>query len=249
MNASRFLAMCPTCPSPEGLETLDSKSEKDWWEGVEYAEKLIEELLTDIVPVPESKNEDASRGLIYNYFDFWEAIFKRYKELKPEHGKDGFQVLVKSESREAIPEVKCSDEALRKRIAPLEVSSKLTSRRKRSHFAKCNDENDVLLSSYCEKIRTIVVNCILPDGTIDHFTIACEADEICVDYDDQFGSAQALCIENPYIRTWTGIENKLSCSSDVAYVKAGDVHTGVNTYYDNGDTANVYELQTFRSSS
>uniref|UniRef100_U9SM62 Uncharacterized protein n=1 Tax=Rhizophagus irregularis (strain DAOM 181602 / DAOM 197198 / MUCL 43194) TaxID=747089 RepID=U9SM62_RHIID len=133
--------------------------------------------------------------------------------------------------------------------APLEVSSKLTSRRKRSHFAKCNDENDVLLSSYCEKIRTIVVNCILPDGTIDHFTIACEADEICVDYDDQFGSAQALCIENPYIRTWTGIENKLSCSSDVAYVKAGDVHTGVNTYYDNGDTANVYELQTFRSSS
>ncbi|PKY49658.1 hypothetical protein RhiirA4_405701 [Rhizophagus irregularis] len=64
----------------------------------------------------ESKNEDASRGLIYNYFDFWEAIFKRYKELKPEHGKDGFQVLVKSESREAIPEAKCSDEALQKRM-------------------------------------------------------------------------------------------------------------------------------------
>lgn len=63
----------------------------------------------------ESKNEDASRSLIYNYFDFWEAIFKQYKELKPEHGKDGFQVLVKSESREAIPEAKCSDEALRKR--------------------------------------------------------------------------------------------------------------------------------------
>ncbi|CAB4385991.1 unnamed protein product [Rhizophagus irregularis] len=36
----------------------------------------------------ESKNEDASRSLIYNYFDFWEAIFKQYKELKPEHGKE-----------------------------------------------------------------------------------------------------------------------------------------------------------------
>src|SRR5688572_7695697 len=77
--------------------------------------------------------------------------------------------------------------------APLEVSSKskLTSRRaqfkkygppnqplsrrgplnKRDHFAQCNDENEVLLFSYCDKMRTMVVNCILPDGTIDHFTI------------------------------------------------------------------------------
>jgi hypothetical protein len=50
-----------------------------------------------------------------------------------------------------------------------------------------------------------------------------------------------------HIRTWTSIENKLSCSSDVAYAKAEDVHTGVTTYYDIGDTANVYELQTFLS--
>ena len=73
--------------------------------------KLIEELLTDVVPelLPEitvhasatsnflqlsnridnaeTKNEDASRGLIYSYFDFGEAVFKRYKELKPEYGK------------------------------------------------------------------------------------------------------------------------------------------------------------------
>jgi hypothetical protein len=113
--------------------------------------KLIEELLTD-VPVPtagenleeangnetsnflqlydkidsaESKNEDASRGLIFSYFDFGEAVFKRYKELKLEHGKDGSQALVKSEVREAIPEAKCSDEALRKRMERSEKVYKL----------------------------------------------------------------------------------------------------------------------------
>ncbi|RGB43546.1 hypothetical protein C1646_802017 [Rhizophagus diaphanus] len=102
---------------------------------------LIKELLTD-VPVPTSeenleeaseneasiflqlsnridnaktKNEDASRGLIHSYFDFGEAIFKRYKELKPEHGKDGSKAIVKKEVRKAIPETKYSDEALRKR--------------------------------------------------------------------------------------------------------------------------------------
>ena len=114
--------------------------------------KLIEELLTDVVPdvagenleeeasenetsnflqlydkidSAESKNEDASRGLIFSYFDFGEAVFKRYKELKLEHGKDGSQALVKSEVREAIPEAKCSDEALRKRMERSEKVYKL----------------------------------------------------------------------------------------------------------------------------
>ncbi|RIA96790.1 hypothetical protein C1645_802164 [Glomus cerebriforme] len=103
--------------------------------------ELIEELLTD-VPVPiagenleeasenstsiflqlseridhaETKNEQASRGLIFSYFDFGEAVFKRYKELKPKYGKDGSEALVKKEVSEAIPKTKCSDEALRKR--------------------------------------------------------------------------------------------------------------------------------------
>jgi hypothetical protein len=113
--------------------------------------KLIEELLTDVVdPGPEnleeeasenetsnflqlydkidsaeSKNEDASQGLIYSYFDLGEAVFKRYKELKLEHGKDGSQALVKSEVRKAIPEAKCSDEALRKRMERSEKVYKL----------------------------------------------------------------------------------------------------------------------------
>jgi len=105
--------------------------------------KLIEELLTDVVPdvagenleeeasenetsnflqlydmidSAESKNEDASQGLIYSYFDFGEAVFKRYKKLKLDHGKDRSQALVKSEVKKAIPEAKCSDEALRKRM-------------------------------------------------------------------------------------------------------------------------------------
>jgi len=71
--------------------------------------------LYDKIDSAESKNEDASQGLIYSYFDFGEAVFKRYKELKLKHGKDGSQALVKSEVREAISEAKCSDEALRKR--------------------------------------------------------------------------------------------------------------------------------------
>ncbi|CAG8833653.1 1045_t:CDS:2, partial [Gigaspora margarita] len=45
--------------------------------------------------------------------------------LKPEHGKDGSQALVKSEVREAIPEAKCSDEALRKRMERSEKVYKL----------------------------------------------------------------------------------------------------------------------------
>jgi hypothetical protein len=36
--------------------------------------------------------------------------------LRSLYGKDGSQALVKSEVREAIPEAKCSDEALRKRM-------------------------------------------------------------------------------------------------------------------------------------
>jgi len=81
--------------------------------------------LYDKIDSAESKNEDASRGLIFSYFDFGEAVFKRYKELKLEHGKDGSQALVKSEVREAISEAKCSDEALRKRMERSEKMYKL----------------------------------------------------------------------------------------------------------------------------
>ncbi|RGB41826.1 hypothetical protein C1646_662686 [Rhizophagus diaphanus] len=67
-----------------------------------------------------------------------EAIFKRYKELKPEHGKDGFQVLVKSEAREAIPEAKCSDEALRKRMESSEKGYKLFNSINKEKIARIN---------------------------------------------------------------------------------------------------------------
>lgn len=146
--------------------------------------------------------------------------------------------------------------------APLEVSSKLTSHHAQLEKYKPPNQSlsrcisfilpNVMMKMthfflYCDKIRIIVVNCMLPDGTIDHFIIACELDEICVNYDDKYGSAQVLCIKNPYVRTWASVENKLSCSSDLAYIKAEDVHTGVTTYYDNRDIANMYELQTFLS--
>ena len=68
--------------------------------------------LSDKIDNAETKNEDASRGLIYSYFDFGEAVFKQYKELKLVHGKDGARALVNSEVREEIPETKCSNDAL-----------------------------------------------------------------------------------------------------------------------------------------
>ena len=71
--------------------------------------------LSERIDHAETKNEQASRGLIFSYFNFGEAVFKRYKELKPEFGKDGSEAIVKKEVRVAIPETKCSDEALRKK--------------------------------------------------------------------------------------------------------------------------------------
>ncbi|CAG8815092.1 26877_t:CDS:2 [Gigaspora margarita] len=132
-------------------KSSSKKVRKTGWKKVSsMLKKLIKELLAD-TPVPtigenlekanesatsiflqlfdkidnaETKNEDASQGLIFSYFDFGETVFKRYKELKPEHGKDGSQALVKSEVRKAIPEAKCSDEALRKRMEKSEKDEK-----------------------------------------------------------------------------------------------------------------------------
>ncbi|CAG8849145.1 27094_t:CDS:2, partial [Gigaspora margarita] len=106
--------------------------------------KFIKELLSDVEPIPgrsleetnnialntrgiflqlsnkidstESKNKDASHALISSYFDFGEALFNQYKELKLTYGKERARVLVKSEVRKEIPETKLSDDALRKRM-------------------------------------------------------------------------------------------------------------------------------------
>ncbi|RGB23710.1 hypothetical protein C1646_748092 [Rhizophagus diaphanus] len=77
--------------------------------------QLIEELLTDIPVVggiseesnrhAETKNEDASRDLISSYFDFGEALYNRYKELKPTYGKEGARALVKNDTDYVIAEV------------------------------------------------------------------------------------------------------------------------------------------------
>ena len=72
--------------------------------------------LSDKIDSAESKNEDASHGLISSYFDFGEALFNRYKELKPTYGKERAQALVKDEVRKEIPETKLSDDALQKRM-------------------------------------------------------------------------------------------------------------------------------------
>jgi hypothetical protein len=72
--------------------------------------------LSDKIDSAESKNEDASHGLISSYFDFGEALFNRYKELKPTYGKEGAKALVKSEIRKEIPDAKLSDDALKKRM-------------------------------------------------------------------------------------------------------------------------------------
>ncbi|RGB43009.1 hypothetical protein C1646_809567 [Rhizophagus diaphanus] len=100
-------------PGPENLEEEASENETS---------NFLQ--LYDKIDSAESKNEDASQGLIYSYFDLGESVFKRYKELKLEHGKDGSQALVKSKVRKAIPEAKCSDEALRKRMERSEKAKK-----------------------------------------------------------------------------------------------------------------------------
>jgi hypothetical protein len=99
---------------PSGDRSLEETSES--------ASNFLQ--LSERIDHAETKNEEASRGLIFSYFNFGEAVFKRYKELKPTFGKDRSEVIVKKEVRVAIPETKCSDEALRKRT---ERSEKITS--------------------------------------------------------------------------------------------------------------------------
>ncbi|GBC37090.2 uncharacterized protein OCT59_003230 [Rhizophagus irregularis] len=72
------------------------------------------------------------RNVINWYFDFWKALYLRYKELKSSYGKDRAKVLIKKEVKKQIPETKFSDKALQKRrrrlrkfISFLIVSAKL----------------------------------------------------------------------------------------------------------------------------
>ncbi|CAG8656036.1 2380_t:CDS:1, partial [Scutellospora calospora] len=81
--------------------------------------------LSERIDHAKTKNKEASQGLIFSYFNFGEAVFKRYKELKPKFGKDRSEAIVKKEVRVAIPETKCSDEALRKRTERSEKIYKL----------------------------------------------------------------------------------------------------------------------------
>uniref|UniRef100_U9UBP0 Uncharacterized protein n=1 Tax=Rhizophagus irregularis (strain DAOM 181602 / DAOM 197198 / MUCL 43194) TaxID=747089 RepID=U9UBP0_RHIID len=55
------------------------------------------------------------RNVINWYFDFWKALYLRYKELKSSYGKDRAKVLIKKEVKKQIPETKFSDKALQKR--------------------------------------------------------------------------------------------------------------------------------------
>ncbi|CAG8850043.1 30804_t:CDS:2, partial [Gigaspora margarita] len=72
----------------------------------------------------EKANESAT-SIFLQLSDKIDNAETKNEELKPEHGKDGSQALVKSEVRKAIPEAKCSDEALRKRIERSEKVYKL----------------------------------------------------------------------------------------------------------------------------
>ncbi|CAB4435308.1 unnamed protein product [Rhizophagus irregularis] len=119
---------------------------------------------------------------------------------------------------------------------------------KRFQLVECLDGNDVLIDSYCDKLRKIIVHCQHPDGKLITFNKSCKKDEVCIDYNDANENHQSVCMEKLYIRTWTSIEyNKLSCSSDTAYIQGGDLHTGVNTYDEDENPVEVYELQTFLS--
>ncbi|CAG8853284.1 26840_t:CDS:1, partial [Gigaspora margarita] len=81
--------------------------------------------LSNKIDHAESKNEDATRELIKSYFNFGEAIYNRYKELKATYGKDGASALVNDEVRNEIPKIKFTDDALRKRRERAEKVYKL----------------------------------------------------------------------------------------------------------------------------
>ncbi len=98
----------------EELLTNISNSDRSLEETSESVNNFLQ--LSERIDHAETKNEKASWSLIFSYFIFRKAVFKRYKELKLEYGKNRFQALVKSEVREAISEAKYSDEALRKRM-------------------------------------------------------------------------------------------------------------------------------------
>ncbi|PKC68824.1 hypothetical protein RhiirA1_456784 [Rhizophagus irregularis] len=100
VNVKLLTDVTPEAPIPG--ESLDETSKN--------ATSIFLQLF-DKIDSTESKNKDASRGLIYGYFDFGEA--------------DGSQVLAKSEVREVISEAKCSYEALWKRMERSEKIYKL----------------------------------------------------------------------------------------------------------------------------
>lgn len=81
--------------------------------------------LSDNIDLAEFKNEDATRNVISRYFDFGEALYKRYKELKSANGKIKATAMVRVEVRNEIPESKLSDDALRKRRERAEKVYKL----------------------------------------------------------------------------------------------------------------------------
>ncbi|CAG8845957.1 21056_t:CDS:2, partial [Gigaspora margarita] len=90
--------------------------------------KLIEELLADI-PVPTigenlEKANESTTSIFLQLSNKIDNAETKNEELKPEHGKDRSQALVKSEVRKAIPEAKCSNEALRKRMERSEKDEK-----------------------------------------------------------------------------------------------------------------------------
>jgi hypothetical protein len=70
--------------------------------------------LFNMIDQAEKKNADATRNVINRYFAFGEALYLRYKELKPSYGKDRAKALVEEEVRKQISETKFSDEALQK---------------------------------------------------------------------------------------------------------------------------------------
>jgi hypothetical protein len=96
--------------SDEVLEETNASSNTDEHSRMKFL------YLSDMIDQAETKNRDATQNVINRYFDFGEALYLRYKELKPSGGKDGAKALVKEEVRKQIPETKFSDDALRKRM-------------------------------------------------------------------------------------------------------------------------------------
>ncbi|PKC13298.1 hypothetical protein RhiirA5_410769 [Rhizophagus irregularis] len=71
--------------TPGNFENVDNSTYIGSGSSLEETSESVSNFLqlSESIDNAETKNEDASQGLIYSYLDFGKSVYIRYKELKP----------------------------------------------------------------------------------------------------------------------------------------------------------------------